>query len=236
MRFSSPLVPARLIQRYKRFLADVELSTGETVTAHCANPGAMIGLCAPGARVFLSRADNPARKLAWNWELTETDFGAGATLVGINTSHPNRLVEEALREGRLPELSGYASVRREVKYGANSRIDFLLESPGRPPCYLEVKNVHMCRRAGHAEFPDCATARAAKHLSELANVVRTGGRAVMLYVIQMRAGSFSLATDIDPVYAAASAAARAAGVEMLAYDCAISPEGIKVATRTQIID
>jgi sugar fermentation stimulation protein A len=235
MRFPAPLIPATLVRRYKRFLADVTLPSGETVTAHVANPGAMTGLAAPGAKVWLSRSDNPKRKLAWSWELVEVDFGGGAELVGVNTAHPNALAAEALAAGLIPELAGYAAARREVRYGRNSRVDFLLEDPARPACYVEVKNVHLMRRQGHAEFPDAVTARGAKHLDELAAMVAAGHRAVMLFLIQIgSAERFGLAADIDPTYARAFARARAAGVEALAYCCVITTEGIAFARAVDI--
>jgi sugar fermentation stimulation protein A len=236
MRFPAPLLPATLIRRYKRFLADVALPTGETVTVHCANPGSMIGLDRPGARVWLSRAANPKRKLAHSWELIEVDFGAGSELVGINTTHPNALAAEALAAGAIPELAGYTAIRREVRYGKASRVDFLLEAAGRPPCYLEIKNVHLMRSAGLAEFPDAVTARGARHLAELSAVVAAGGRAVMLYLIQIgSARRFALARDIDPAYATAFDAARSEGVEALAYRCAIACDGIEVVERVEIV-
>jgi len=229
MRFSTPLIPATLVRRYKRFLADVVLPDGTEITAHVANPGAMTGLAAPGARVWLSKSESKTRKLPYSWELVEVDSGNGLELVGVNTSHPNALIAEAIAENNITEIAGYASARREVKYGKNSRVDFLLESPGKPPCYVEVKNVHLMRKPGLAEFPDSVTARGAKHLAELADVVRGGGRAMMLYLIQMpSAQTFALARDIDPDYAKAFDLARAAGVEAIAYRCAITREGISV--------
>ncbi|MBR1217333.1 DNA/RNA nuclease SfsA [Bradyrhizobium sp. U87765 SZCCT0131] len=227
MRFTDELVPATLIRRYKRFLADVELSDGSIITAHVANPGAMTGLQAAGARVWLSKSPSKTRKLPYSWELVEADFGAGPELVGVNTGHPNTIVAEALAAGTIPELAGYATVRREVKYGQNSRVDFLLEDPARPPCYVEVKNVHLMRQPGLAEFPDSVTARGAKHLDELATLSTQGIRAVMFYVIQMgSATAFTLARDIDPAYGRAFDRARAAGIEALAYVCALRRDEI----------
>jgi sugar fermentation stimulation protein A len=237
MRFASPLIPATLIRRYKRFLADVTLGSGEEITAHVANPGAMTSLAAPGSRVWLSKSDNAKRKLPYSWELVEADFGTGPELVGVNTGHPNLLVAEALAAQAIPDLAGYTSVRREVKYGKNSRIDFLLESEGRPPCYVEIKNVHLMRAAGVAEFPDCVTARGAKHLNELAAVAAGGARAFMLFVIQIGSTErFSLARDIDPAYGAAFDRARNMDVAALAWKCAIAREGIEVAEQVPIAD
>ena len=229
MRFAAPLIPAVLVRRYKRFLADVELPSGEMVTVHCANPGSMIGLAAPGAQIWLSQSANPNRKLAHSWELIEVDLGSGAELVGINTGHPNALAAEAIAAGVIPDLAGYASVRREVKYGNNSRVDFVLEGPPRPPCYVEIKNVHLMREPGLAEFPDAVTRRGARHLDELGRMVAAGSRAVMLYLIQISsARRFKLARDIDPAYGKAFDAACAAGVEAIAYRCGITRDGIEV--------
>ena len=225
MRFPDPLVCGTLVRRYKRFLADVELESGEVITAHCANPGSMLGLNPPGAEVWLSPSRNPNRKLKYSWELLRV----GAGLVGINTAHPNGLVEEAVGAGRIAELDGYAELKREVKYGANSRIDLLLKGPARPDCYVEVKNVHLMREPGLAEFPDSVTKRGAKHLVELAHMVAAGHRAVMVYLVQRTdCDRFALAGDIDPGYAAGFGRARAAGVEAICYACAISTDRIEV--------
>lgn len=216
MQFSQPLVQGRLVRRYKRFLADVELSGGRQVTAHCANPGAMLGLARPGSRIWLSGNPNPKAKLDWRWELEEVD----GALVGINTSHPNAIVAEALAAGQVPALRGYHEMRREVRYGEGSRIDLLLEDPDR--CFVEVKNVHL-KRGNRAEFPDSVTARGAKHLDELARQVAAGARAVMFYLVQRSdCDSFAIAADLDPRYAQRFAAARAAGVEVEVWDCALS--------------
>jgi sugar fermentation stimulation protein A len=236
MRFGSPLIPATLARRYKRFLADVVLESGEMLTAHVANPGAMTGLDRPFSRVWLSNSNNPMRKLPYSWELVEVDLGNGLELVGVNTVRPNGLVGDVLATGLIPQLRDYSTIRREVKYGTNSRVDFLLEDPKRPPCYLEVKNVHLMRKPRLAEFPDCVTDRGAKHLDELAAVAATGARAVQLYVIQIpSADRFTVAGDIDPTYAAAFDRARARGVEMLAWRCTVNVDGIEIATAVPIV-
>lgn len=234
MRFRAPLVEGRLVQRYKRFLADVALPDGSVITAHCANPGAMLGLKQPGARVFLAPAANPKAKLSYSWELIEADLPGGQQLVGINTANPNRLAEEAILAGRIPELSGYATFRREVTYGTNSRVDFLLTDPGRASCYVEVKNCHLLRSKGLAEFPDSVTDRGAKHLAELGREASGGARAVMLFIVQMRAEAFAIAADIDPVYANAFQTACSHGVEVLAYTCRIAQDEIVVERRIPI--
>jgi sugar fermentation stimulation protein A len=214
-----------LIARYKRFFADIRLDTGDEITAHCANPGAMLGLKLPGLPVWVSPATNPSRSLKWDFQFVELPTG----FVGINTAHPNRLVAEALAARQIPELSAYDTIRPEVRYGENSRIDFLLTGAGLPDCYLEVKNVHFSRTAGLAEFPDSPTERGTKHLGELASMVRAGHRTVMLYLVQRTdCDRFALASDLDPTYARAFARARSAGVEALCYDCAMSPEVLAV--------
>jgi sugar fermentation stimulation protein A len=233
MRFPAPLIEARLIRRYKRFLADVELADGTATTVHCANPGAMTGLAAPGMRVLLSRSDSKTRKLPLSWELVEADGG----WVGINTAHPNRLVEEAIAAGTIGELAGYDTVRREVRYGRNSRIDLLLCGAGRADAYVEVKNVHLSRAPGLAEFPDSPTARGTKHLAELTDMVATGHRAVMVYLVQRGdCVAFRLAADVDPAYSAAFARARAAGVETIAYACRIDVDGVAVDRPLPLLD
>ena len=224
MKFPDPLLRGRLVRRYKRFLSDVELDGGELVTAHCANPGSMIGLAEPGSEVWLSPARNPERKLRYSWEMIRVGKG----LVGINTSHPNGIVADAIAAGRVAELAGYDGLRREVKYGKNSRIDILLEADDRPPCYVEVKNVHLKRDAG-AEFPDSVTARGAKHLVELSDMVAAGARAVMFYLVQREdCGAFAIAGDIDPTYAATLDGALAAGVEAICYCCKLTTEAIEL--------
>jgi len=236
MRFCSELIPATLLKRYKRFLADVRLGDGSITTVHVANPGSMLGLQAPGSRIWLSRSPNLKRKLPLSLELIEVDFGGGTELVGINTSNPNAIVAEALAARVIGELTGYETVRREVRYGRASRVDFLLQGAGRPDCYVEVKNVHLMRRRGLAEFPDSVTDRGARHLDELAIVARAGSRAVMLFVIQIpSATSFDLARDIDPAYGAAFDKARVAGVEALAYVCRVDRDGVTLADAIPIV-
>jgi sugar fermentation stimulation protein A len=227
-----PLVTGRLIQRYKRFLADVQLDSSEVVTAHCANPGSMMGLSAPGSRVWLSVSSDPKRKLKHSWKLIEVDFGwKGLQLVSIDTGHPNTLAEEAIRAGIIKELGGYTTLRREVKYGKNSRIDLLLTGEGREDAYVEVKNVHLMRTPGLVEFPDSVTSRGAKHLEELGDMVEQGHRAVMLFVVQMDGDSFAIASDIDKAYGAALDRAKARGVEVLVYVCRMGLDEIVIDRR-----
>lgn len=214
----SPLVFGTLVKRYKRFFADIVLEDGTAVIAHCPNPGAMLGVLEPGNRVALTKSGNPLRKLAYTWHYVQVE----GTWVGINTHLTNEIVASALANKTFPEFKDYDLITREVKYGANSRIDFLLTKEGAPPCYLEVKNVHL-KRNGVAQFPDCVTARGAKHMAELAAIRQQGARCVVLYVVQRGdCTEFSLADDIDPVYAKASALAKESGVEMLAYSCSLN--------------
>lgn len=235
MQFPLPLIEGRLVRRYKRFLADVELADGRLVTAHCANPGAMLGLNAEGFRVLLSPSTSPTRKLPFSWELVEAALPGGPQWVGINTARPNALVAEAFRAGRIAPLAGYETLRPEVAYGRASRVDFLASGGGLPPCHVEVKNCHLMREPGLAEFPDCRAARSARHMEELANVVAAGGRAMLIVVIQMRAEGFDVARDIDPAFDRAFRAALAAGMEAHAYRCAVDPEGVTLADAVPIL-
>jgi sugar fermentation stimulation protein A len=237
MRFATPLAPAMLARRYKRFLADVMFDSGEMTTVHVSNPGAMTGLAKPYSRVWVSDSENPLRTLRYTWELVEVDLGSGPELVGVNTIQPNQLVAEALQAGLIPELRDYPTVRREVKYGSNSRADFVLEDGKRPTCYLEVKNVHLMRQPRLAEFPDCVTVRGAKHLDDLAAMAGRGARAVLLFVIQVpSADRFAVARDIDPAYAEAFDRAHSAGVEALAWRCRVNLGGIEISEPVPIVD
>lgn len=223
MIFDPPLIKTKLIKRYKRFLADVELADGSMITVHCANPGSMMGLTEPRNIAWISDSQNPNRKLRYSLELIEVN----GVLVGINTSHPNKLAEEAIQAGRIGPLTGFDMLRREVKYGENSRIDILLETSGKPDIYVEVKNVHFVRSKGVHEFPDSVTARGAKHLDEMAREVEKGNRAVMLYVIQRGDGdTFRFAEDLDPNYVDAFKRAYDTGVEAYAIRCDVQVDCI----------
>jgi sugar fermentation stimulation protein A len=228
MLLPQPMLRGVLVQRYKRFLADVVLEDGRAVTVHCPNPGAMLGLNMPGLTVWVSVSPDPKRKLPHTLELVEVDGG----LVGVNTMAPNRLVAEALAADAIPELAGYETIRREVKYGENSRVDFLLQAPDRPACFLEVKGVTLCRGDAIAEWPDCVSARGARHVAELEQMVSRGDRAAVLFVVQRTdCDRFALAPDLDPAFAAALDRAFADGVEVLAYACSMSIGRIELTNR-----
>ena len=222
MEFTTPLIAARLIRRYKRFLADVCLPDGTEAVAHCPNPGSMMDMADEGIKIWLEPNDDPRKKLKYGWRLIEQDDGH---FVGVDTGVPNRVVGPALLAHQIAGLPPYDAVRAEVKYADKSRIDFLLS--GAVDTYVEVKSVTLSRTAGLAEFPDSVTARGAKHLEALTQMVAQGHRAVMFYMVQRTdCAALSLAADIDPAYAAAFARATKAGVQVLAYDCAIDPKGV----------
>jgi sugar fermentation stimulation protein A len=228
MQWPAPLVPGRLVRRYKRFLADVALSDGTTVTAHCANTGSMLGCDRPGSPVLLSEAQNPARKLRYTWELVRV----GPTWVGINTARANGLVAEAVTEGRIPELSGHTGLRREVPYGRNSRVDLLLTG-GPGPTYVEVKNTTLAE-GDTARFPDAVTERGRKHMGELARMVRAGNRAAVVFLVHRDdARRFCPADDIDPAYGKALRRAAHAGVMVLPYGATAGPEGVRITGRLE---
>ncbi|MEM6461412.1 MAG: DNA/RNA nuclease SfsA [Pseudomonadota bacterium] len=224
MKFASPLTRATLVKRYKRFLFDAVLGDGTAITGSCPNTGSMLGLTDPGSAIWLSQHDSPTRKYRYALELVEADN----TTVGINTAMPNKIVTEAIENKDIAPLSGYSDLKREQKYGKNSRIDILLSDAGKPPAYVEVKNVHFIRTAGLAEFPDSTTARGAKHLDELGDMVEAGNRAVMVYLVQRSdCHRLKICRDLDSNYGMAFDRAVARGVEALAIRCHISPEEIR---------
>ena len=227
MRFDEPLLAGRLIRRYKRFLADVVLEDGREVTAHCPNSGSMKACVGPDWPVRLSVSGNPRRKLPYTLEMVHN----GRCWIGVNTMRPNHLVREAVLAGTVPELAGYETVRGEVPYAGDSRIDLLLEGGGRR-CFVEVKNTTLVDDDGHFIFPDAVTMRGRKHLQALARTVEGGDRAVAFFLVQRSdARVFRPAEEIDPAFAQALQAAAAAGVEVLAYRAEVSPERIQVVER-----
>lgn len=231
MKFTNPLIEGVLLRRYKRFLADVQLTTGETITAHTANTGSMTGCSEPGSRVWLSLSDNSKRKYAHSWEIVEVN---GSVKVGINTLLPNRLVEEGIGNGVVKELQEYESIKREVKYGSeNSRVDLLLQknensvSP-HDLCYVEVKNVTLVDKET-AYFPDAVSARGTRHLRELQSMVQQGSRAVIFYCLQRNdANEVKPADHIDPDYGQALRSAVTAGVEAIAYFARVTEQEISL--------
>lgn len=235
MRFQTDLVPARLVRRYKRFLADCVLeSDGSEIVAHCANPGSMMGLAEPGMRVWLEPNDDPRKKLRFGWRLVDHENGH---FTGVDTALPNRLLRAALTAGEVPGLTGYDQVRAEVPYGDGARVDFVLSALDRPDCFVEVKSVTLSRHPTLAEFPDSVTARGARHLGELAREAHAGHRAVLLYLVQRTdAKSVAIARDIDPTYADAHDNAARAGVETLCLGTAISPQEITLSAPLALED
>ncbi|MBS0353939.1 MAG: DNA/RNA nuclease SfsA [Proteobacteria bacterium] len=232
MRFPHPLLEGRLVRRYQRFLADVETGAG-LVTAHCPNTGSMLGCKEPGNRVWLSPAENPARKLQWTWELVEVAPGC---LVGVHTGRSNALVREAIEAGTLPELAGYPTIRPEVKYGEGSRIDLLLQGDGRPDCYVEVKNVTAAVEGGVGFFPDAVTTRGAKHLREMSVMVAAGHRAALVYCVQRGdVDEVRPADHIDPAYGQALRDALAQGVEVFALGAEVTPGGIVLNRQLAVV-
>ena len=233
MQFPSILVKARLLKRYKRFFVDAELNNGKIITAHCPNTGSMRGLTDPGSVIWVSKSDNPKRKLKYTWELIEDKLTK--TLIGINTQSPNKIVYEALNNKLINKLKSYSEIKKEVKYGNNSRIDFLLNDINNNKCYLEVKNVHFSPKKGLAQFPDSVTTRGTKHLKELSNIAKSGTRAVMIYLVQRKdCSKFSIAYDIDPSYANYFDIAKKSGVEMLSYSCDINKKSISISKSIEI--
>ena len=224
------LIPGTLVKRYKRFLTDVKLNDGEMVTAHCPNTGSMKGCCESGRPVYLSLHDNPKRKLKYTWELIEMP----ASLVGVNTLVPNRLVFESVKAGVVPELFGYKAVKPEVKISARSRIDLALTAVDRKRCYVEIKNCTLVENRV-ALFPDAVTSRGLKHITELQAIMDTGCRGVMFYFIQrMDAAAFKPADQIDPKYGEGLRSAVKRGLEILAYDVAMDLKGIKLNRKIPI--
>jgi len=234
MIFEPALIPATLIKRYKRFLADVELEDGTVITVHTPNTGSMLGLSDPGMRVWLRDTQNPKRKYLFSWDMTEPSPG---NLVGVHTGIVNQLVTEAIALNRIPELTGYQQIQQERAYGEEkSRIDLLLSGPERPDCYIEIKNVTAIDDDSNAIFPDAVTRRGQKHLRELIQTVSQGNRAVMLFCIQRQdCCAFRPAQEIDPDYAALLGEAYQCGVELLAYQTNISPASIEITESVEIL-
>jgi len=233
MQFQTPLLRATLLRRYKRFLADIRLPDGSEAVAHCPNPGSMMGLAEPGMSIWVEPNDDPKKKLKFGWRLVELPDGH---MSGIDTAVPNRVVGEALRARAIPALAAYENIRAEVKYGKNSRVDYLAQAEGLPDTYVEVKNVHLRRTGTLAEFPDSVTKRGAKHLQELSDMVAEGHRAVMLYLVQRTdCDHLAFAADLDPGYAAAVTAAAGAGVEMLCHGTQVTSAAVTIGPELEIL-
>jgi len=229
MKFESSLIKGTLIKRYKRFLADVTLENGSIVTAHVANPGSMLELSRPGSTIWLEFNNNPKRKLKYSWKLIETKN----TFIGVDTHNANKIVKEALDNDSLN--LNQKKYQSEVKYGENSRVDFLLHFEKSPKMYLEVKSVTLSRQKGLVEFPDSKTIRGAKHMDELADMVKRGFQATILFLVQRSDGDlFNIAEDIDPNYNKSYKYAIKSGVKVLCYDCVISKVGIAIGKRLDL--
>ena len=233
MKFSNNLIKAKFVKRYKRFFSDHILENGQVVTAHCPNTGAMTGVAKEGITSWLSESNNPKRKLKWTWELTqENDI-----IVGVNTHNPNKIIQEAINNKKIKELLNYKILKREVKYGVNSKIDIFLQDDNKVNCYVEIKNVHLSREKGVAEFPDGITSRGTKHLKELANVAKDGDRAVMLYLIQRNdCNYFKIAEDIDIEYGKAFIDALNAGVEVICIDTILNTSEINIGKKIKLLN
>lgn len=223
MQFPQALIPGRLVRRYKRFLADIELENGEIVVAHCTNSGSMASCLEEHAPVYLTPVSDPHRKTKFTWEMIFMNNG----WIGINTGMPNLIAFEAIRDGKIPALTGYHSIRREVTF-QDSRFDIYAENE-QEKCFIEVKNVTL-KVGRYARFPDAVSSRGLKHLMTLMEVKRQGMRALMLYVVQrMDVDRFAPAADIDPAYTLALKKASKSGVEIVVIQVAVSPEGIEIA-------
>lgn len=224
MQFPSPPLVARFQRRYKRFFVDAEMPDGTVLTAHCANTGSLMGCLEVGARVLLRDSGDPKRKLRCSFQAIEID----GAWVNVDTSLPNRVVREAFEARAIAGLEAYPIVRAEVKYGTNSRIDVLLEGPDLPPCYVEVKNTTLAQD-GFALFPDAVTERGLKHLGELTEVVRQGGRAVQLFFVSRAdVRGFRPADAIDPAYAKGLRLAARAGVEVRAFTAQVGEQSLEL--------
>ncbi|MCV2404141.1 DNA/RNA nuclease SfsA [Marinomonas sp. C2222] len=233
MKFTTPLIEGRLIKRYKRFLADIELPTGEVIVAHCPNTGSMRRCQQENARVWVSKSDNPKRKLAYTWELVEVDE---SYLACINTGYPNKLVGEAIRNEVIKELAGYDDIKAEVKYGEKSRIDWLLSDADGKQCYVEVKNATLLEEDGRGYFPDAVTDRGRKHLNEMAKMVEQGHRAVLVFCVSHTGiNEVAPAGYIDKKYAETFETVLAQGVEVLAYKVDITTESMTLSHRVPVL-
>ena len=232
MIFNPPLQKGTLIKRYKRFLADIQLDSGEHIVAHCPNPGSMKTCAEPGWTAWVSPANNPKRKLKWTLEIIESPDAR----ILVNTARPNAIVAEGITLGKIPELSGYAELKREVRYGENSRIDILLLHPDKKPCYVEVKNVSLLLKTGLAAFPDSVTKRGTKHLKELAGIREKEMRSVMLFLVSRTdANRMTTAESIDPVYASTLRWAQEQGVELLAYKTDLTSQEVGISQSIPVL-